>query len=164
MNDQPLIGIDLIRPHRYAGVNYPAGQRLLFAEIPMDEATAWALIGYVATPVYAEPAPAVPPEAVDAPVATLIAGLVAAVQKIAAAIYGCAPVGMVARRAGPPRDSSHWLVCDGRNMNIHEHPALHAVIGGRFGYAPAGQFRLPAEPFATNGGNEVMFHHVIRCQ
>lgn len=159
-----MIGVELIRPHRYHGVNYPAGHRLLFSEVPMDEATAQGLIAqYVAVAIEQEPI-VHEPEEYSGPFSNTIESLVALIKRIARDIESCAPIGVIFRCAGKPKDKRGFLVCDGREVSISKYQDLHRVIGDSQGYAGPGSFRIPAEPMETDSLGRVIFYHIIKAK
>ncbi|MBC3810455.1 phage tail protein [Undibacterium aquatile] len=62
------------------------------------------------------------------------------------------PVGSIVAFAGDATkntiESSGWMVCDGRALNVEQYPVLFAVIGYRFGGSD-GQFHIPQADVAN---------------
>jgi microcystin-dependent protein len=62
------------------------------------------------------------------------------------------PVGSIVAFAGDATkntiESSGWMVCDGRTLNVAQYPVLFAVIGYRFGGSD-GQFHIPQADVAN---------------
>jgi hypothetical protein len=52
--------------------------------------------------------------------------------------------GMVVEAAGGDVPSEKWLPCDGAAYQQTDYPSLYAAIGGAYGNAGAGTFRVPS--------------------